>query len=252
MTEKRPTLEDFDRVWQLEYSNRDRYTTVDAFERSQGFAIDLGRLENIAKTLACPVKVNPPNWQHGRIIYAIARRLQQERAGLDGIFLDIGTAKGFSAVCMAIARRDSGLTRAIVSIDKVDPLERVYRNSRLEAIAERPLTVYEFTEWIQPGPIAFMGGGSEIYFRQALTRRDSPRIMFAFVDGKHDFEVVRNEGHWLANFQVAGDVILFDDVQIKPVAEAVEVFGELHSQYHIEYLDLNPVANRRYALATRK
>lgn len=250
--QQRPTLADFDRVFHAERENFDKYPEVAAVESLYGYSLATQQLERAARDLACPVKVNPPNWQHGRVLYAIARHIQARPDRPNGIFLDIGTAKGFSAVCMALAVRDSTVPRSVVSVDKVGPLEQVYRNSRREAHEGRPLTVYSLVEYMEAGPITFLGGGSEAYFRAALTRRDSPRILLAFIDGKHDYEMVRKEAHWAANFQESGDVLVFDDLQLPAVAQAVEVFRELHAHYSVRYVDLAPTANRKYAIAVRR
>ena len=57
-------------------------------------------VEAAARVLACPLKANPPNWQHGRVLYAGYRAYL---AGLQRrvLLLDIGTAKGFSAAAMS-------------------------------------------------------------------------------------------------------------------------------------------------------
>ena len=49
------------------------YPVVDEFEQRMGFAVDRERLEDAAGVLACLLKKNPPKWQHGRVLYALAR-----------------------------------------------------------------------------------------------------------------------------------------------------------------------------------
>lgn len=107
------------------------YPAIDELEARSGYALERSRLEIAAKHLACPVKRNPPNWQHGRVIYALLRRYLAARTGFVSL-LDIGTAKGFSALCMAFALADAGMDGAITSLDVVDPDARVPRNSIAE------------------------------------------------------------------------------------------------------------------------
>src|SRR5688572_20772364 len=82
------------------------YPTLAALERRMGYAIDKRLLEGDAKILACPVKRNPPNWQHGRLIYAVLRKYLETQSDPVTLF-DCGTAKGFSALCMALALTDA-------------------------------------------------------------------------------------------------------------------------------------------------
>jgi hypothetical protein len=58
----------------FELERQQAYPVVDAFEARMGYALAKDRYEAAARVLACPVKRNPPNWHHGRIIYAAARK----------------------------------------------------------------------------------------------------------------------------------------------------------------------------------
>lgn len=224
------------------------YAAVDVYEARCGFAMPRGELEGLARTLACPVKKNPPNWQHGRVIYSrLCQHLTSPLlvgARVPMLVLDVGTAKGFSACVMACALRDVGrVDVAVVSVDVVDPAAPVVRNSVAEVTG--PLTVYEFTgQYIPPGVrVTFHGGGSGAWFD--TTRGDGVRIPFAFVDGKHSTEMVLREAEEIGARQYAGDVVIFDDCQLDPVARAVAAIR----QYRVEFLDIGP---RRYALGVRR
>ena len=69
----------------------------------------------------------------------------------------------------------------------------------------------------------------------------------AFVDGKHAFDVVKDEGERLAERQTAGDLALFDDCQIEGVRRAVNALGAL---YTFEPITATP--GRAYALGVRR
>jgi predicted O-methyltransferase YrrM len=196
------------------------YPMVAAFERTAGYAVDRDELEAAARILACPLKVNPPNWQHGRIIYAAAREYMAEHPDETAPFLDIGTAKGFSACVMSWAIRDAKQARRIDSIDVMDPELPQLRNSVAEV--DGPITLQQFVEpFVAPGvEISFHGDGSAYFLTGAV--KAAKRIGFAFVDGKHQYEAVRAEIKALDKLQLPGDVIVFDDMQIEPVGRAVE------------------------------
>jgi hypothetical protein len=233
------------------------HPTIDAFEQRMGYALDRERLETAARVLACPVKANPPSWQHGRVLYAIARHYLQsfwlDATGVaddsrrlmkgDGepvSVLDIGTAKGFSALCLQWALNDAGVVGTVTSVDVIDPKDRVSRNTVAECDGLKTLA-----EILAPWPEA-----SAIQFAQSTGRQwltgHTARVHLASVDGKHSYSEVGWEAALLATRQHAGDVIFFDDMQIPGVAQAVH---EL-SGYDVEPIECD--ARRRYAIARKR
>lgn len=220
------------------------YPEIDALEKALGYSVARDRLELAARVLACPLKVNPPSWQHGRVLYAVASELL-ESEDRPGLFLDIGTAKGFSACVMTWAVADAKSRRRVMSVDIVDPLAAVPRNSVLEADGET-FTVPQFTEpFAAPGVnLTFFGGGSLSLLQKLVSHGD--RVRLAFVDGKHNFDVVHAEANCLLKLQSAGDVAVFDDLQIPLVAEAVKVIAG----YDFTIVSAGP--QRKYAIGVRQ
>lgn len=229
--------EAYDQVFARERA-RD-YPMVDAFEARAGYAVDRDRLLAAARLLACPVKANPPNWQHGRVLYAAARQAFAEMRGRVMV-LDIGTAKGFSALCVKWALDDAGVAGQVVSVDVIDPRSRDARNTVGELAAPRTLT--ELLEpWPEAAGITFLCSTGIAYLEKY-----AGRIEFAFVDGKHTAGVVFREGELLAARQQPGDVVIFDDVHLPDIRTAVSGLAA----YAIEWLTVLP--NRAYAIARRK
>ncbi|MDH5244814.1 MAG: class I SAM-dependent methyltransferase [Betaproteobacteria bacterium] len=218
------------------------YPMMDAVEATFGYALDRTVLEAAARVLACPLKVHAPCWQHGRLLYAATRRyLQEAHEQTPVALLDIGTAKGFSALCLYWALRDAGRVGTVTSVDVIDPASAVMRNS--VADCEGPTTLAQV---LAPWPEA-----QAIHFHQRtgiehLTRR-ADRIHVAFVDGKHAYGVVREEGTLLAARQRPGDLALFDDCQIDGVQRAINALGGL---YHFEIIEVKP--ERAYAVGVRR
>ncbi len=217
------------------------YPMVDAFEARMGYAIDRKKLEAAARVLACPLKAHSPNWQHGRVLYAASRHYFRTVADNASVMLlDIGTAKGFSALVLKWAAKDSGLVSHVVSVDVVNPEERVFRNSIAET--NGPMTVREFlAPWPESEAIDFVHSAGAEWLRNY-----SGRIHVAFVDGKHSYHAVKREGELLTMCQQLGDLAIFDDVQVPAVWAAVT---EL-TAYTVEYLEVLP--HRKYAIARRK
>lgn len=252
------TAEDYARVFEAERQRE--YPLIDAFEQRMGYAIDRAKLEEAARVLACPVKRNPPCWQHGRVLYAAAQAYVQRRIADtaevwidDGggpvaaisdkfgplSFLDIGTAKGFSALCLRWA--SIGLDVSVISVDVIDPHERVKRNTIAEVDGYKTLA-----ETLAPWPEA-----QSIRFVQSTgidwLKAHPERLHVVFVDGKHTAEVVAQEAALILARQVTGDLCIFDDVHLPEIRAVVR---GLHHSYSLEYLDILP--NRGYAVGVRK
>lgn len=219
------------------------YPVVDAFEQRCGYAIDRARLESAAKVLACPLKKSPPNWQHGRVLYAAARKYLKPYRGEDGItVLDIGTAKGFSALCLRWAMDDSNCVHDdVTSVDIMDPNARVGRNTIAEV--DGLLTL---AETLAPWPAAL-----GIQFVQSTgldwLMSHPERVHIAFVDGSHNGPVVLQEAKLLAARQQPGDLAIFDDVDRLDIAMPL---ASMHKEYQFDYLHVLP--KRHYAIGVRR
>lgn len=230
------TPADYDRIFREECARE--YPEVDVFEARLGYSVGRDRLEAAARTLACPLKVNPPSWQHGRILYALAR--ERFARGGSGIVLDIGTAKGFSAVVLAWAMADAEWEGRLISVDVVDPAARVRRNSIEEFDSLK--TVFEFVApWMPNVAVEFAGKGSLDALRSL---QGDDHLALVFVDGKHDRTTVAREAALIREHQDRGDYVMFDDLQIPQVALAVRGV----SGYRLDELT---AGFRRYAVATR-
>lgn len=218
------------------------YPIIDAFEQASGFALDQRRLLDAARVLACPIKKSDPHWQHGRVLYAAAREYLSRRTDVVVVsILDIGTAKGFSALCLFWALQDAGSDGWVTSVDVIDPASRERRNTAAEV--DGLLTLQEtLAPWSEARYITFLKS-TGIEWLEAHPER----VHIAFVDGKHSGSVVRREGKLLAARQQPGDLAIFDDVHIGDVSAAVT---SLHNEYHLTYLQ--PLPNRAYAVGVRR
>ena len=232
------TAKQYEEAFQKERAQK--YPEIDDFVKE--FPIDKNLLESAARVLACPVKKNPPNWQHGRVIYAAVRdyAARTRRTGRPQQFLDIGTAKGFSALCMLWAAKDAQLPVKITSVDVIDPEGIERRNTVAEVTG--PVTLHQILDsWPESREIEFKKSTGIDW----LEKHPNDRVHFAFVDGKHSYETVKKEANLLTIRQSPGDMIVFDDVQIEGVAQAV---GEL-SRYRVRMLEAKDI--RSYAIAER-
>lgn len=231
-----PTVLDYNAAFAKERANT--YPMVDAFVGA--FDLDRDRLESAARVLACPLKKSPPNWQHGRVLYAAAAWYLAASPGGFFNFLDIGTAKGFSALCLQSALNDADARGRVTSVDVIDPNARVPRKTAAEV--DGLLTL---AETLAPWPIA-----AQIQFVQSTgidwLKAHPDRIHIAFVDGAHDAVVVEQEGRLLAERQEPGDHAIFDDVHRPDLLKAVE---SLRDAYRFDVMKVLPT--RHYAIGVR-
>lgn len=200
------------------------YQNIDKFEATLGFSIGRSFLEEAARVLACPVKANPPCWQHGRVIYAAARFYLSKYPGQRHFWVDVGTAKGFSALMMAWALDHSEQIGAVNSIDVIDPNARVERNSIADLDDVELRTVAELVAPFARSSsvlLQFIGGGSGSWLASLPKQQ---RIGFAFIDGKHTRKNVLHDALEIDKRQDKGDMILFDDVQLDQVHDGVRDF----------------------------
>lgn len=244
-----PTRAEYDAIFETERVRE--YPVVDALEKRLGYAIDRAWLERVARVLACPLKKNPPCWQHGRVIYAVLRsRLRAFEPGRDDLsLLDVGTAKGFSALCARRALQDAGQDGDVWSVDVIAPQSRERRNTVVEV--DWPRTLYETID--HAGEEVVLKDVMQVFFLQStgvdwLRGNGGQRVHFAFVDGKHRNDVVEEELLLLSKAQRPGDRIVVDDVQIEGVRRAVET-----SRVRYDFEVIAPIPGRReYAVGTRR
>jgi predicted O-methyltransferase YrrM len=234
------TAETYARIFEAE--RQESYPMVDAFEQRMGYAMPKERLEDLARVLSCPYKAAAPCWQHGRVLYAVTREyLSREHFEPAFNIFEIGSAKGFSAMCLLSALMDSGESGWVTSVDVLPQTERVRRNTVAEVDGLK--TLAEILEpWPEAQSIAFVESTGIDWLV-----KHPERVHVAFVDGKHSGVVVRQEGLLLADRQVSGDVAIFDDVHIPEVRVAVD---SLKREYEIERMQVLP--KRAYAIARRK
>lgn len=154
--------------------------------------------------------------------------------------LDIGTAKGFSALCAQWALMDSWVDGTVVSVDVIDPRSRESRNTVAEVGTPKTLTEL-LDPWPEAGAIKFLQSTGVDWLKKY-----GGRIDLAFVDGKHTGAVVEQEGRLLAGRQEPGDLVIFDDVHLPDVLTAVRSLRA----YRTEIVPVLPL--RAYAIARRR
>lgn len=230
-------------------ARKQRYSFIDDWETTIGFAVDPEWLDELAFRTQVTVKSSPLNWQHGRILYSTMRSIIDSRisTGHNFTFFETGTARGFSSVCVAKALVDSGAHGRVITIDSLPNDTAMYWNVATDA--EGPATRQQLLEsWNEElKRIVFLQGWTS----RALRRVGLSEIDFAFLDAQHKYADVLREFEWVADRQLPGGVVLFDDVtpgQFDGVVAAVNSIEEA-GDYKVERIQASQ--ERGYAIATR-
>lgn len=141
------------------------------------------------------------NYERGILLYALIAKYKPLNV------LEIGTAKGYSTLCMAWAMHDNSIPGTIYTVDpaldtkfeiKIDDEINVLTTTQLwEKIAP-----YEWISKIKP----LVGYSGEI-----MSKYNFPKMDFAYIDGHHVYEAVEHDFHAFLNVSSDDFRILFDD-----------------------------------------
>ncbi len=223
------------------------FADIDRLEATLGFAIDKAWLDELALHTQIVKKKSALAYPHGRMLYALLRRMIADR-GLDHVtVLETGTARGFSSLCMAKAIEDSGIDGRVITLDVLSHLKPQIWNciDDHDGPKSRAQILSPWQSLLRK--VVFIQGDT-LY---TLPRVGLDRIHFAFLDAQHIHSSVMQEFHAVAARQESGDVIVFDDVTADTfpgVVKAVEQI-ERTEPYAVTYLAASD--DRAYAWAVR-
>jgi predicted O-methyltransferase YrrM len=220
---------------------------LDELEAALGFAVEGDWLDELALHTQIVKKKTSLSYVHGRLLYALLRRMIAD-CELDFVtVLETGTARGFSALCMAKALADSSIDGRIVTIDVLSHLKRQIWNciddhdgpkSRAEILAPwRGLT----------RNIVFLQGDT----LSSLPRVGLERINFAFLDAQHTERSVMREFNLVSERQQVGDMLVFDDCTELLFPGVVKAVTNIESRRDYVVKRLGVSDQRGYAWATR-
>jgi predicted O-methyltransferase YrrM len=224
------------------------YPEIDALEAAIGHAIERDWLDELALHTQVVIKQSELNYQHGRVLYAVlGDYLATKTPGAIHI-LETGTARGFSALCMARALADAGTPGCIVSLDVLPHMRPIYWNciDDCEGRKTRESLLAPWRDLLEP--IMFLQGDT----RQTLRRLALARVHFAFLDAQHSYEAVIEEAAYVMARQQPGDVIVFDDVTATMFPGVVAAVDEIERQHPYAVQRVAVSDQRGYAIATRQ
>jgi predicted O-methyltransferase YrrM len=223
------------------------YPEIDELEMRLSFRIDTEWLDSLAMQTQIVVKQSVLSYAHGRLLYALVCSAHRRVGGQPLVMLETGTARGFSALCMAKALEDSGNGGFIVTMDVLPHEAPMYWNCIADVEGPRSRKELLANYRAQCRKVVFVQGDS----MGDLSRLGLARVHLAFLDGVHTERYVQAEVRYLADRQESGDQIVFDDFsesQFPGVVRAARAAAKTHG-YSLS--TVNGPEGRAYAIATR-
>lgn len=219
---------------------------ADDREVQTGFAIDHTWLNELALHTQVTIKNSPLDISHGRLLYSLLREYISIAKSPVINIIETGTARGFSALCMAKALHDANVPGTVITIDVLPHLRSQYWNCIDDHDGKRTrrelLTAYSGVI----DRVVFIRGDT----LTMLPRIGIDRVHFAYLDAQHTKKNVLEEYSAVKRLQSAGDILFFDDVTPKKFQGVVDAVKKIEreGQYSMEYLQGNH--DRSFAIGT--
>jgi len=231
-----------------------QYPEIEQFEQQSGFQIPVVWLNELALQTQVVIKSSPLCYAHGRVLYsALSSYLTSHPSNSTTQRINIwetGTARGFSALCMARALQDQQRPGMILTFDVLPHQTKMYWN----CIADHQQGPLTRAELLQPWQKLLE---DYVIFHQGDTRLELPkvqteRIHFAFLDGAHTYEDVMFEFTQVKDRQLPGDVIVYDDYTAAQFPGLVQAVDEICQQHRYHRTDLRAHSGRGYVVAIKE
>ncbi len=150
--------------------------------------------------------------EHGLLLYGLVRKYHPQK------IVDIGTARGFSAMCMAKGLVDNaeadGLVFTIDTIPSHQPYKwhRPGRQPPSDPAAGNMLTREQLLEPFDESlkqRITFLTGNSIAILSASNWKYGN--LDFAFIDGEHTYQAVKEDFENVSGWLNPGGIVVFDD-----------------------------------------
>ena len=169
-------------------------------------------VDKLALSTQIVIKDSKSLYLHGYILYAALDDYLKKNPAVDFVnIVETGTARGFSAVCMAKALHDNKRDGKIYTIDVLPNDETMYWNcvEDFSGPKTRSELLNKWDHLLQY--IEFIRGDSKQVLDVIHEKYFVPRVHFSFLDAQHTYSYLKHEMDWVKNRQEKGDVIVCDD-----------------------------------------
>ncbi len=230
-------------------ARKNEFPRIDNLERRFGAAIDREWMEQLALHTQVVIKKSKLNYHHGRILYSILKNYVQDKPEKETVVvLETGTARGFSALCMARALEDGSQNGYIITVDSLPHMTPMYWNCIDDHNGPNTRQDLLMGNADLLPKVTFVQGRTD----EVLPTLGIKRVHMAFLDAAHTEDAVLEEYRYVEPRQAPGDIIVFDDVtpELFPgVCKAVEAI-ESEGKYDVERIQVS--AQRGYAVARHR
>lgn len=225
------------------------YPAVDDYEQTCGAAIDRAWFHRVALLTQVAIKRSEICYQHGRLLYSTLAQYARARAHDHLTIVETGTARGFSALCMAKALDDVGGTGKIVSFDVLPHEVSILWNCIRDADGPRTRAdlLRDYAALLERYVIFHRGDT-----KSELAKVSVPRVHFAFLDSVHEYGHVMAEFSSIRRRQRPGDVLFFDDYTPEAYPGVVKAADEICRDHGYAKTVVTANARRRYLIAEKQ
>ena len=229
------------------------FEKVSEFEKKMGYSIDKKWIKELALYTQVVIKKSPLNYAHGRVLYsALSNYLNKNLKQIKSVnIIETGTARGFSALCMAKALNDMQQEGKISTIDILPHDKKIFWNTVTDHYLGKITRAHLLENWndLIERYIIFIKGRTKKMLRKFTLQR----VHFAFLDANHTFEDIMFEFNNISKFQKSGDIIVFDDYNAIDYPGVFKAVNLIESNLGYILLKItNANTSRGYVIASKK
>ena len=167
-------------------------------------------IDQLAKITQVTDKETEINWAHGYLLYGLVFEMAVKHSDPLTI-IEVGTARGFSSLCMAKALHDAKRYGKIITIDIVNHENQIYWNTIGDETKRTRYELLSDYKELTNLYITYITGKSNFI----MPLLSVGNVNFAFLDGSHFYEDVKFEYEWLKGRLDNNGMIVFDDYDPK-------------------------------------
>ena len=228
-----------------------KYDQIDDFINSKNLKeVNKDFINDLALISQVSIKKSEVNYQHGRLIYSILDDYinKQKKKSDKFLFVDVGTAKGFSSIIISKCALDNKISYSVFSFDIIPHFKKIYWNSikDIDGKLSRADLLKDYHE--HTNHINYIKGRTKDKFKEISSHE---RLNFIFLDGSHDYDDVKFEFNFIKEKKKKGDLIFFDDVTKGHFDGVVKLINEIEQNQEYEIETISSTNFRGYAIAKK-
>lgn len=233
-------------IWKEEKKNN--YEEINEYEKKVGFSIQSDFLHELGLLTQVTDKKSKISYSHGRLLYSCLSKYCSTNNITNINILEVGTARGFSSLCMAKALEDNSISGKIITMDILPLHKKIYWNCKSDELGKinRNTLLKDYDYLIKKYIIFLQFDTLSDYKRISLNR-----VNFAFIDGCHDGNHLKSEFEILKNSQLKGDQIIFDDYSFEKFPTLYNEINKICNIYNYSKEVICSDKGRCYLIATK-